>query len=217
MFNNPPPEKDGAEVLYWVLFPIAAIVVIAVLIGQVIILVSPLFFLFFAWGKSLKWWGVAAALGVATWFMGGGDLFGLAHELEVENKGGISGIIAKTWAYFSLILAPLVLMFFVDLEDSQGNTFAVVDAITRKHTPALEPIPDPAPFGADLGDTSPPVDDAEFSYDASSFEGAGDSASNDEKLWSMARDPRTPEGERQNAMRLLEKRASPKQITHRRK
>lgn len=74
----------------------------------------------------------------------------------------------------------------------------------------------PAPSGADMGGNVPPVDDSEFAFDASSFEGAGDTASDDENLWSMARDPRTPEGERQNAMRLLEKRATPKQITHKR-
>lgn len=67
----------------------------------------------------------------------------------------------------------------------------------------------PPPSGDEFEDMDT-ADGGGFEYDPSSFEGSGND--NDDKLWRMAEDPRTPEAERNNAMRVLKKR-NKKRIT----
>lgn len=55
----------------------------------------------------------------------------------------------------------------------------------------------------------------DFSFNADRFDGADDSDDTHDVMWRKAQDPRTPEGERQAAMKQLQKRTAPKRITHR--
>jgi hypothetical protein len=65
---------------------------------------------------------------------------------------------------------------------------------------------------------TPPQDDDDFAFSGDRFADVEpqEQSAKEKALWALAEDPRTSEGERQAAMKQLQKHPSPRQITHRR-
>lgn len=117
-------------------------------------------------------------------------------------------VVAVLWAWAVWPLGILMALCFVVAESMQED-----DEKQRAETEDWEFPPDDNDDLASEPQTEP---DDEFAYDPSGFDGAADAApDDDEKLWNMAQDPRTPEPERQNAMRAIQRRnRSNKRVSH---